>query len=298
MNESKKYYVFTPSSMPRIVFAHGYVTDHYDRTLTACSGIIEICYVEKGPNYEIFSDGSRERRELLDIYAIDHFRQRHFICEEGMHAHFTVGLYVPDQYQLLSKRELASVSLPEMSFIIPYHIAVSEGATEFHEPIKAIIDEAASLDRTRMLHCFEKLFRLLSLLTEFSLRQASLLPGKDFLHENIHCRRAKDYILHHIAEKMYVDEIAGAVGVSYRYLNELFAENEGMPIIDYVNRAKMNLVKELVTVRGMTVREAGQCIGISDQKYISRLFFKYNGITISEYKKMYNNDENLAHALR
>ena len=289
MNESKKYYVFTPSSMPRIVFAHGYMTDHYDHAMAVSEGLIELCYVEKGVLYQIFEDGSKERHDPFDIYAIDHFAPYSFVCEESAHAHFTVGLYIPGEYRIVGKKELPTTELSGMSFIIPRHIAVSEGATEFQKQLKAIIDEAASLDQTRMLRCFEKLFGLLSSLTEFSLRQASLLPGRDFLHENIHCRRAKDYILHHIAEKMYVDEIANAVGVSYRYLNELFAANEGMPMIDYVNRAKMNLVKELVTVRGMTIKEAGQCIGISDQKYISRLFFKYNGITISEYKKLYNN---------
>ena len=45
------------------------------------------------------------------------------------------------------------------------------------------------------------------------------------------------------------------------------------------------LAKELFETKNSSVRDTAQTVGIEDEKYFSRLFKEYTGMTASEYRK-------------
>ena len=66
-----------------------------------------------------------------------------------------------------------------------------------------------------------------------------------------------------------------------------------MTIVEYINREKLKLVKDQITTMKVTLEEAGAEVGITDVKYLSRLFKKYNGITAMEYNNLKHVNKNL-----
>ena len=66
----------------------------------------------------------------------------------------------------------------------------------------------------------------------------------------------------------------------------IFKEITNESIIQYINRLKLDKIKVLVELKGLTIEQAGDIYGIHDKNYISRMFKKYYGHTLSELKKI------------
>ena len=62
-------------------------------------------------------------------------------------------------------------------------------------------------------------------------------------------------------------------------------------MIEYINRRKLTHMLELIRRYGYTLAEAGSHVGYTDVNYISRLFKKFYGMNITEYKRKYFNQE-------
>ena len=84
-------------------------------------------------------------------------------------------------------------------------------------------------------------------------------------------------------KKLTVGEIAGYLHISDGYFSRLFKSVTGQTVIEYVNRVKLERVRDLIASRQATLREAGESVGIYDENYLSRLFRQYMGLTVREY---------------
>ncbi len=136
------------------------------------------------------------------------------------------------------------------------------------------------------------LYEILTILTEYSVRTArrrlaSPRPRSRYTQRT--CRFIKD----HLGEKLTVAEIAEAVGVSYNHLKAVFQKDMNMPLVEYINRERIRRVEYLVTAEDRTLEEAGAAVGIQDPKYLSRLFRRYTGMTVTEYRRVCQGREDL-----
>jgi AraC-like DNA-binding protein len=102
-----------------------------------------------------------------------------------------------------------------------------------------------------------------------------------------HCRRACAYITAHLSQPLSVSAVADALGISANYLSKLFTPAMHMSVTEYIHRAKMQQVAHLITDGEMTLSEAAEATGIGDNKYLSRLFRRYMGMSAAQYKKHY-----------
>ena len=100
-----------------------------------------------------------------------------------------------------------------------------------------------------------------------------------------HCIRAKAYISENISRRLTVGDVAGAIGVSKNYLTNVFSNTEGIPLMEYINRSKLSYMMILIRRYGYTLAQAGKHVGFTDVNYISRIFKRYYGMTITEYKR-------------
>ena len=100
-----------------------------------------------------------------------------------------------------------------------------------------------------------------------------------------HCARAKAYISENINRRISVSDVAAAVGVSKNYLTNVFSGSEGVPLMEYINRSKLSYMLVLIRRYGYTLQQAGKQVGYSDVNYISRIFKRYYGMTVTEYKR-------------
>lgn len=105
------------------------------------------------------------------------------------------------------------------------------------------------------------------------------------LAENRELRKAVEFIKEHYSENITVDQIARATGYSVSYLSRLMKEQNGRSIMDYLNWYRIEKAKKMIWEGGLKSYEVAEKVGIPDPNYFSRIFKKYTGKSVNEYKR-------------
>lgn len=79
--------------------------------------------------------------------------------------------------------------------------------------------------------------------------------------------------------------LSKALGRDYSFLSNLFSEQEGTTIEQYIIQQRIEKVKELLSYGGLTLSEIGWQMGYSSVAHLSAQFKKVTGMTPSEYKR-------------
>ena len=101
-------------------------------------------------------------------------------------------------------------------------------------------------------------------------------------------REAKEYVKKNYASKIKLEDVAGEVSLSPAYFSSVFSKEEGMTFVDWVNEYRIEMAKELLRKGDHTVAETCEMVGISNQRYFSKLFKSKVGVKPMEYRKLYN----------
>jgi len=126
------------------------------------------------------------------------------------------------------------------------------------------------------------MYECLAMLTEQAVLQARAQMSQAM---NPYTQKARDYIHSHLRELPSMEELAKQLGISYGHLNRVFREDMNVSLLEYVIQTRIRIVEQAITTEGLTMREAGEKVGISDEKYLSRLFHRYTGLTAAEWRR-------------
>ena len=177
------------------------------------------------------------------------------------------------------------------SVVLPTYIPPSAENAEIYALIRSIArSKTAQLSRSYFEECADFMLlihKLSERAQQFSCDTDSASPGK-----RRHCMRAKAYISENISSRLTVGDVATAVGVSKNYLTNVFSSTEGIPLMEYINRSKLSYMMVLIRRYGYTLAQAGKHVGFTDVNYISRIFKRYYGMTVTEYKRGFEREEN------
>ena len=66
-----------------------------------------------------------------------------------------------------------------------------------------------------------------------------------------------------------------------------------MTLMEYVNDQRIMKVREMLAASDISSAKAGEAVGIQDPKYLSRLFRRYTGMTITEYRNLCREGQDL-----
>lgn len=97
-------------------------------------------------------------------------------------------------------------------------------------------------------------------------------------------RKAVDYINEHYSDKISLDEIANHVGISKYYFSYLFKKEMEINFTSYLNQIRIEKAKNLLKNPMVTVSQVYYQVGFNDQQYFSKIFKKYVGTTVTEYR--------------
>lgn len=95
------------------------------------------------------------------------------------------------------------------------------------------------------------------------------------------------YINYHIETGVTVREIAEANHLSEAYLCRMFKKHTGMTIIEYINKMKIDYVKDLLKNTDRSTESMAEYINCS-LTYLRRLFKKHTGMSMSAYREKYH----------
>lgn len=97
---------------------------------------------------------------------------------------------------------------------------------------------------------------------------------------------AKRYVHSHILERILVQDVAAALGITPNYLSSLFKRRLGQNFIDYVNAVKVEQACVLLRTGNALVYEVSHALGYDNAYYFTKVFKKYMNMTPTEYQDM------------
>lgn len=277
-------------SFERIAFAQSLATTNYKYNLQnigyglygqapANGGILEIGFVEQNPIVLKGPDGDILIEENC-IFIIPPGSVFSVGClNEGFHRHTTVEFLIRGKTQPAEEFAAPSGKTVTLPLIIP----PSAGSSEVFSLIRSITcNHTTSFKRSYFEECadFMLLIHKLCALVQSANFGSVISPGN-----RRYCERAKAYVSENIARRLTVADVASAVGISKNYLTNIFSSSEGLPLMEYINRRKLSYMIELIRRYGYTLAQAGEHVGFADANYVSRIFKRYYGMTLTEYKQ-------------
>ncbi|MNI69561.1 Arabinose operon regulatory protein [compost metagenome] len=69
-----------------------------------------------------------------------------------------------------------------------------------------------------------------------------------------------------------------------KYLSQLFKKEVGITLTEYIQQAKIEEVKNLITFTSYPLTKISNMLNFSDQSYFTKVFKKYVGVTPKKYK--------------
>ncbi|NLC52705.1 MAG: response regulator transcription factor [Firmicutes bacterium] len=96
----------------------------------------------------------------------------------------------------------------------------------------------------------------------------------------------KDYINEHYHEQISLSTLAEQIYLSPSYLSDLFKNQTGETITNYLTKVRMEKAKELLKDLQMKSYEIGEMVGYKDPAYFSKVFKKVVGVSPNEYRNI------------
>ena len=95
-------------------------------------------------------------------------------------------------------------------------------------------------------------------------------------------QKVRNYLDHHFAEAVGMEELTALTGLSPYYLNRICTDGLGMPPREYRNWRRVEEARRMLE-NGLGPLAAGLAVGFADQSHFSRAFKKRMGMTPGQY---------------
>ena len=277
------------TGLPEVLFSHKHEAIAYDYHFGDIEPFLEITYLDKGDLFRQLPNGEIAQSKEKTLCS-GWTKPLHTSSKGMFHRHFTIAVGGQYATQILSPAEAVAffknADTPQNSFcvILPQVITDLKISNQGRSLIEKIIFER-NLPIINLLKVNTLLFTLLNLMTTYSYNTLLSEHRQNFSDE-YYCHKAIEYIHQRRAEQVTVSEIAAALELSSGYLSRIFKGNTGYTLIEYINTVKINTIKEILSNRNASLSELCDIVGITDDKYLCRLFKKHTAMTISEFRLM------------
>lgn len=156
-------------------------------------------------------------------------------------------------------------------------------ATAYTQILTDIYDLAASSDHIRDMRINEKLNALLTLLMESSWRRELHYSAP----KRVEIANVKSFLDEHYHEKLSLESVAGNFFINKYYLARLFKEQYGVTLVTYLHQVRITHAKKMLRFTDMSIEEIGLACGVGELNYFSRVFKKLEGMSPSEFRKLW-----------
>ncbi|MFC6232608.1 AraC family transcriptional regulator [Paenibacillus allorhizosphaerae] len=113
-------------------------------------------------------------------------------------------------------------------------------------------------------------------------RYRRLIESKDF----IMCQRMIDYMKQHLGEPVGIPEIADSIGISSSLASQVFKQETGETIYNYLTQLRMDRAAELLLKTDSRISDIAVMVGYQHENSFIRIFRKYKDITPGKYRDM------------
>lgn len=142
---------------------------------------------------------------------------------------------------------------------------------------------ASSSDYIRDMRINGKLNDLLTLLMESSWHQGNSSNAPKKMDISL----VKSFLDEHYSEKLSLESVASHFFIDKHYLTRLFKEQYGVTLVTYLQQVRITHAKRMLRFTDKSIKEIGLECGIGELNYFSRVFKKLEGVSPSEFRKVW-----------
>ncbi len=253
--------------LPTIRFAHKFVhkvtADKYLYTILALpqgQTVMEVTYIVKGVLNCTLPGG--ETIAILPNSVLCNFRTENIkVCIDGYHEHHTVCFTMP---------ATVTDASDEDGLLLPFVTSLPEGDNKILRFIDEIIHVNTVHTKGKLANAGGFL-QMLDAIDRYNRTRADALTYANYKY----VKKAKEYIYTHLSEPIRQTDIAAHLHISPEYLCKVFKNGEGIPVMQFVNRVKLEQMRNLLENKSLTLSQAAALYGYADPNYVSRLYKKY-----------------------
>lgn len=110
-------------------------------------------------------------------------------------------------------------------------------------------------------------------------------------HTSSYTKRCKDYVYRHYREKIYLEDIAGILGISSTYLSRLFKKETGISLQDFINDVRVERAANLLIYSDEPLSIIAEYVNFPSQSYFGRIFKKKMQMTPKQYREIHKPSE-------
>lgn len=165
-----------------------------------------------------------------------------------------------------------------------YHF---ENDTEITETINKLIRICSSGDKAKNIYADLNMKELLIRLVQSQHLQQVMLESQE-QHNQSRLHYVLHYIHEHLTEPISMDTLCRKAYLSRNSFFRWFREQFGVSPLEFINRERIKLAKQLLSTPGNTITAVSLQCGFSDVNYFVRLFKKSEGITPGAYQACVN----------
>ena len=142
---------------------------------------------------------------------------------------------------------------------------------------------ASSSDYIRDMRINGKLNDLLTLLMESSWHHEAHANAPKKME--VSC--VKSFLDEHYSEKLSLESVASHFFIDKHYLARLFKEQYGVTMVTYLQQVRITHAKRMLRFTDKSIEEIGLECGIGELNYFSRVFKKLEGVSPSEFRRVW-----------
>ena len=142
---------------------------------------------------------------------------------------------------------------------------------------------ASSSDYIRDMRINGKLNDLLTLLMESSWHRGAHTNAP----KKMEISQVKSFLDEHYKEKLSLESVASHFFIDKHYLARLFKEHYGVTLVTYLQQVRITHAKRMLRFTDKSIEEIGLECGIGELNYFSRVFKKLEGVSPSEFRRVW-----------
>ena len=219
----------------------------------------------------------------------------YLIGENTLHRTIANGFH--SRYVLhISRKALGELSSPQTDFI-QFTRDSFRCATLDERQLNTLSEAFQTLDRNQNDGGFGSDLKQLMSLMELLIQAAPILKvastgetvrNKDFLR----VAPILDYIQENLTEPLTLDQISNRFFISKHYLCRIFKSATGFSVMEYIIHSRILRARQLLQ-EGISVQQAGELSGFSDNSHFIRTFGHLTGTSPGRYAKEYQSSDQI-----
>ena len=97
------------------------------------------------------------------------------------------------------------------------------------------------------------------------------------------------YINQNVEHEIGLNEIVAHCNISQGYLSRIFMQQMNVSVLEYIHMRKLMIAKKYFSFTGLSVAEVAYRLGYNESSYFSKVFKKYESVTVFQYRKASEN---------